>query len=94
MAKAIWNETVIAESDQVEIVEGNHYFPDNSIHGEYFKPSSTQTRCFWKGVANYYSIVVGDQINNDASWYYPDPSAKAKHIKNYVAFWKGVTIED
>lgn len=93
MAKAIWNGTVIAESDNCEIVEGNHYFPPNSIKSEYLQPSNTHTSCFWKGVANYYTIVVDGAENKDGAWYYPEPKEKAANIKDYVAFWRGVTVE-
>ncbi len=93
MAKAIWNGVVLAESDNCEIVEGNYYFPPDAINKEYFKSSGTQTTCFWKGVASYYTIVVGKQENKDAAWYYPDPKEKANNIKNYVAFWRGVKVE-
>lgn len=93
MAKAIWNGTVLAESDQCEIVEGNHYFPPNSIKSEYLQPSNTHTSCFWKGVASYYTIVVDGAENKDGAWSYPDPKEKAANIKDYVAFWRGVTVE-
>ncbi len=93
MAKAIWNGVVLAESDQGEIVEGNYYFPPESINQDYFKESNTQTTCSWKGDASYYTIEVNGQENKDAAWYYPDPKEKAKNIKGYVAFWKGVKIE-
>lgn len=93
MAKAIWNGVVIAESDNYEMVEGNYYFPENSIKQEYFKPSNTHTTCSWKGVASYYTIVVNGEENKDAAWYYPNPKDKAKNIKNYIAFWRGVKVE-
>lgn len=93
MAKAIWNGVVIAESDNCEMVEGNHYFPQNAINQEYFKPSNTHTTCSWKGVASYYTIVVNGEENKDAAWYYPTPKDKAINIKNYVAFWRGVKVE-
>ncbi|MGJ3244578.1 MAG: DUF427 domain-containing protein [Elainellaceae cyanobacterium] len=93
MPKAIWNGAVLAESDRCEVVEGNQYFPPDSIHSDYFKPSDTQTSCPWKGVANYYTLEVDGQINKDAAWYYPDPKDAAKNIKEYVAFWRGVTVE-
>jgi uncharacterized protein (DUF427 family) len=91
--KAVWRGAVIAESDQTEIVEGNHYFPPSSIKEEYFRPSETQTICGWKGVANYYDIIVGGAENKDAAWYYPDTKEAANHIRDYVAFWKGVKVE-
>lgn len=93
MAKAIWNGVIIAESDNCEMVEGNHYFPQNAINQEYFKPSNTHTTCSWKGVASYYTISVNGEENKDAAWYYPTPKDKATNIKNYVAFWRGVKVE-
>ena len=93
MAKAIWSNMVIAESDDYEMVEGNVYFPEDSIKSEYFKKSDTKTNCPWKGIASYYTINVNGNENKDASWYYPDPTDAAKNIKNHVAFWKGVKIE-
>ncbi|MBA3923411.1 MAG: DUF427 domain-containing protein [Nostocaceae cyanobacterium] len=93
MAKATWNGAVIAESDRTEVVEGNHYFPSDSIKKEYFQESSTHTTCPWKGVASYYNVAVDGQINKDAAWYYPTAKEKAKNIEGYVAFWKGVKVE-
>ena len=93
MTKAIWNEKVIAESNNCEIVEGNYYFPPETIKSEYFQPSDTHTTCGWKGVASYYTINVDGQENKDAAWYYPEPKEKAKNIANYVAFWRGVKVE-
>ncbi len=93
MAKAIWNGTVIAESDRTEVVEGNHYFPADSIKADYFQPSNTHTTCGWKGVASYYTIAVDGQTNPDAAWYYPEPKEAAKKIAGYVAFWRGVKVE-
>jgi uncharacterized protein (DUF427 family) len=93
MAKAIWNGTVLAESDNTVVVEGNHYFPPDSINEEYFKESNTHTTCPWKGVASYYTIEVDGQSNQDAAWYYPSPKEKAKNIEGYVAFWRGVKVE-
>jgi uncharacterized protein (DUF427 family) len=93
MTKAIWNGAVLAESNQCEIVEGNYYFPPDSLNQEHFKPSNTQTVCSWKGVASYYTIEVNGQQNKDAAWYYPNPKDKAQNIKNYVAFWRGVKVE-
>lgn len=90
--KAIWNDTIIAESDETIVVENNHYFPHDSIKKEFFKESNTHSNCPWKGVASYYSIEVNGKVNEDAAWFYPQVSALAKSIKNYVAFWKGVTI--
>ena len=92
--KAIWNNTVIAESDDTIVVENNHYFPAESIKKEYFKESSTQSSCPWKGLASYYTVVVEGQENTDAAWYYPDISDLAKQIEGRVAFWKGVNVTD
>ncbi|MFS4494945.1 DUF427 domain-containing protein [Maribacter sp. 2308TA10-17] len=91
--KAIWNNTVIAESDDTVVVENNHYFPADSIKKEFFKDSSTHTTCPWKGQAHYYSLIVDGKENTDAAWYYPEVSELAKGIKGRVAFWKGVTVE-
>lgn len=93
MAKAIWNGAILAESDKCEIVEGNYYFPPDSVNQEYFKSSNTHTTCGWKGIASYYTIVVEGQENKDAAWYYPETKEKANNIKNYVAFWRGVKVE-
>ncbi|MFL0095852.1 DUF427 domain-containing protein [Tenacibaculum maritimum] len=84
---------MIAESETTEIVEGNHYFPPESIHKVFFKHSKTQSTCPWKGQASYYTLLVNGQENKDAAWYYKHPSNKVKHIKNYIAFWKGVSIK-
>lgn len=92
--KAIWNGEVIAESNDTIIIEGNHYFPPQSIKEEYFSPTETHTTCPWKGVASYYTIEVGKELNKDAAWYYPEVSALAKGIKGYVAFWKGVEVSE
>ncbi len=92
--RAIWNGKVIAESDDLVNIEGNYYFPYNSLNKEYLKPSKTITNCHWKGDANYHSIEVEGKTNADAAWYYSDPKDAAKAIKGRVAFWKGVTIED
>lgn len=90
--KAIWRNVVLAESDATVVVEGNHYFPLESIKKEYFRESDTHTICSWKGIASYYDIVVNGEVNKDAAWYYPEPKDAAKHIKNHVAFWKGVQV--
>jgi uncharacterized protein (DUF427 family) len=90
--KAIWNGTVLAESDDTVVVEGNHYFPENSINKEYFQPSETHTVCGWKGTASYYDVVANGATNKDAAWFYPTPKTEAKEIENYVAFWKGVEV--
>ncbi len=91
--KAIWNNQLIAESDDTVVVEGNHYFPKESIKSEYFQESSMHTTCYWKGVASYYSLQVDGQTNRDAAWYYPEPKDAARQIKGRVAFWKGVKVE-
>ena len=92
--KAVWNETVIAQSDDTVVVEGNHYFPATSLNREYIRESSNHTTCPWKGVASYYSLVVGDQVNEDACWYYPEPKDAASQIRDRVAFWRGVQISE
>jgi uncharacterized protein (DUF427 family) len=91
--RVVWNNTVLAESDETVVVEGNHYFPADSIISEYFRPSETHTTCPWKGLASYYDVMVSDQVNKDAAWYYPEPKDAAKEIKGRVAFWKGVKVE-
>ena len=93
MPKATWNGVVLAESDKCEVVEGNQYFPPDSVKREYFKETSTHSVCPWKGTASYYSLEVNGQENKDAAWYYPEPKDAAKQIKDYVAFWKGVQVE-
>ena len=92
--KAIWNETVLAESDDTILVEGNHYFPAESIDKQYFQPSQTHSVCGWKGTASYYTVVVDGRRNPDAAWFYPQPKEAAKQIAGHVAFWKGVTVSD
>lgn len=91
--QAIWNGAVLAESDQTIVVEGNHYFPPQAISQEFFRANSKHTTCPWKGVASYYDVVVGDQVNPGGAWYYPTPKPAAKQIENYVAFWQGIKIE-
>ena len=93
MAKAMWNGEVLAESDATVIVEGNHYFPPESVNTEYFSESDTNTRCAWKGTASYYDVEVDGEVNRDAAWYYPAPSDAAAEIKDHVAFWRGVKVE-
>lgn len=93
MATATWNGAVIAESDETVIVEGNHYFPVESVNREYLSESDTHTRCFWKGTASYYDVVVDGESNPDAAFYYPTPSEAAANIKDHVAFWRGVRVE-
>ncbi|NLS07415.1 DUF427 domain-containing protein [Rhizobium sp. P32RR-XVIII] len=92
MAVATWNGTVIAKSDKTVVVEGNHYFPPESVNTQYLKQSATTSRCPWKGLANYYSLIVDGKTNEDAAWYYADPSDAAAPIKGYIAFWKGVDV--
>ena len=89
---AIWNNQIIAESDETIVVEGNQYFPASAIKSEFFKPSQTHTTCPWKGVASYYSIEVNGEPNKDAAWYYPEAKPAAREIQGYVAFWKGVKV--
>jgi uncharacterized protein (DUF427 family) len=92
MKKATWNNVVIAESDATLVIEGNHYFPPNSIKKEYFKSNDTHTTCHWKGVASYYGLEVNGKTNSDSAWYYPETSELAKGIKGHWAFWKGVKV--
>ena len=92
--KAIWNGVVLAESNETKVIEGNHYFPPTSLNMQYFEASETHTTCPWKGVASYYSLKVDGSRNDDAAWYYPETKPLAKEIKGYVAFWKGVAIEE
>ena len=93
MPKAVWKGVVIAESNATVVVEGNQYFPPDSLHREYLKPSKTTSQCPWKGLASYYDVEVNGERNPDAAWYYPEPNPAAKEIKNHVAFWKGVRVE-
>jgi uncharacterized protein (DUF427 family) len=92
--RATWNGTVLAESDDTVIVEGNHYFPAESINREYFTDSVTHSTCPWKGEASYYSVQVDGKTNADAAWYYPQPKDAAKEITDRVAFWRGVEVTD
>jgi uncharacterized protein (DUF427 family) len=91
--KAVWNGAVLAESNDTVVVEGNHYFPPESINKQHFASSDTHTHCPWKGEASYYSVEVDGKVNKDAAWYYPTPKDAAQNIKGYVAFWKGVVVE-
>lgn len=95
MARVMWNGSVIAESDKYEMVEGNVYFPLWSLSREYVRDSDTYSMCPWKGEATYYNLVMGEEVNRDAAWYYPDPKPAAEKIKDHVAFYgsKGVHIE-
>lgn len=94
MPKAIWNGAVLAQSDRTELVEGNHYFPADSVNWEFFCENEDQTVCPWIGIASYYDIVVNGQVNRGGAWYYPAPKPGAKHIRGYIAFWRGVQILD
>lgn len=93
MAKAIWNGAVIAESDKPLFVEGNLYFPRDSVRSGYLRESETRTICPWKGEASYYHLEVDGDENIDAAWFYPEPTKAARQIKDHVAFWRGVTVE-
>ena len=92
MPKAIWNGAVLAESDRTVVVEGNHYFPPQSLRREFLKDSPTHTFCGWKGTASYYTVEVNGAVNADAAWYYPDPLPAAREIAGHVAFWRGVQV--
>lgn len=94
MPKAVWKNTVLAESDRTEVVEGNHYFPPDSVHREYFRDSDKQTECGWKGAASYYDVIVDGEVNEAAAWYYPTPKEAAANIAGYVAFWRGVQVQE
>ena len=93
MVKALWNGKVIAESNRTEVVEGNHHFPIEDVRKDVIEPSDHKSSCPWKGVAQYYSVVVDGKRNPDAAWYYADPKPAAKNIAGRVAFWKGVKVE-
>lgn len=93
MPKAVWNDTVIADSDATVVVEGNHYFPPDSVDQEHVQPSDMSSVCPWKGTASYYDVVVGEDVDAGAAWYYPEPSDAASHIRGHVAFGGGVTVE-
>lgn len=93
MPRALWNGSVIAESEAFELVEGNVYFPPESLDRRYLQPSATQTVCGWKGTASYYDVTVDGKVNKDAAWYYAAPKEAAAQIAGYVAFWKGITVE-
>lgn len=94
MVTATWNDTVVAKSDNTVVVEGNHYFPEKDVKTELLEKSDTTSICPWKGKANYYNVVIGDQVNKDAAWYYKEPSEAAKQIKNHIAFWRGVEVKE
>ncbi|MDH5371634.1 MAG: DUF427 domain-containing protein [Acidimicrobiia bacterium] len=93
MARAIWNGVVLAKSNETIIVEGNHYFPPGSLNEEFFRQSDLQTTCPWKGLASYFDLVVGDEVNPGAAWFYPEPKPAAAQISGHVAFWRGVQVE-
>ncbi len=94
MMQASWNGRVLAQSKDTKVVEGNHYFPSDCLNREYFTDSTTTSFCGWKGDCSYYNLQVEGQANPDAAWYYPQPYARAEHIKGHVAFWKGVKVEE
>jgi uncharacterized protein (DUF427 family) len=93
MPKAVWNDAVIAESDDTVVVEGNHYFPPEAVNRELLRDSDRHTVCGWKGTASYYDVVVDDQTNAAAAWFYPETTPEAAHIAGRVAFWRGVRVE-
>lgn len=92
MVKALWKGTVIAQSNNTKVVEGNHYFPPEDVNWDYFEQSQHKSYCPWKGQASYYDVKVGGDVNSNAAWYYPDPSKAASPIKDHVAFWHGVQV--
>ena len=91
--RAIWNDAVLAESAETVVVEGNQYFPLSDVRQDHLRSSDSHTTCHWKGLASYYDVVVGDKVNRDAAWYYPEPSRAAERIRGHVAFWKGVKVK-
>jgi uncharacterized protein (DUF427 family) len=91
--KATWHGATLAESGATVMLEGNNYFPANSINRDYFRESEHHTTCPWKGEASYYDILVDGEANKDAAWYYPEPKDAASNIKGHVAFWKGVVVQ-
>ena len=93
MAQAIWNGAVVADSDKTILVEGNHYFPPESVNRAHLAPSETHTVCGWKGLASYYDVVVDGQVNKEAAWYYPCPKDAAGNIAGFIAFWHGVQVK-
>ncbi len=90
--QAIWKDTVLAESEETVVVEGNHYFPPEAINWEFFEENTRHTTCPWKGLASYYDVSVDGDVNKSAAWFYPEPSTAAAHIRNHVAFWNGVKV--
>jgi uncharacterized protein (DUF427 family) len=93
MPKAIWKDAILAESNECIVIEGNQYFPPDSVRREFLRPSNTHTECHWKGTASYHDVEVNGERNPNAAWYYPEPRAAAREIKGYIAFWKGVRVE-
>ncbi|UCE89552.1 MAG: DUF427 domain-containing protein [Pseudomonadota bacterium] len=91
--KAVWSGTNLADSDNCLVVEGNYYFPPESVNHEYLQESDKRTECHWKGVAHYYHVRVAGKLNPDAAWYYPAPLSAAAHITGYIAFWRGVEVK-
>ncbi len=91
--KATWNGKIVAESDKTVVVEGNHYFPPDSIHEKYFKQSDRHTVCPWKGRASYYDVVVDGKVSDGGAWYYPAPLPAVDKIRGYIAFWRGVNVQ-
>lgn len=94
MVKAVWKDIILAESDNTVMIEGNHYFPPDSINWDYFSQSDKHTRCPWKGEASYYHVVVDGEVNSNAAWYYPNPKKEADEIQGHVAFWHGVEVSE
>jgi uncharacterized protein (DUF427 family) len=92
MVRASWNGAVIAESDDTVVVEGNHYFPPDTVDFDLLRPSDTTTMCPWKGIAHYFHVVVNGDENVDAAWYYPEPKREAAEIRDRIAFWRGVRV--
>jgi uncharacterized protein (DUF427 family) len=91
--QATWNGEVIADSSDTVVVEGNQYFPTADVRADVLRPSETHTTCHWKGLASYYDVVVGDDVNKDAAWYYPEPSEAAERVRDRIAFWRGVEVQ-
>ncbi|MGO9899460.1 MAG: DUF427 domain-containing protein [Solirubrobacteraceae bacterium] len=91
--QAVWNGTVLAQSDRTVVVEGNYYFPPQDVQSAYLSDSGDHTICPWKGTASYYDVVVDSERNAGAAWYYPDPKPAAAEIKDHIAFWRGVKVE-
>ena len=92
MASATWHKAILADSNHTEQVEGNHYFPAETVHRDYLESSAHRTVCPWKGTAHYYHVVVNGERNENAAWYYPEPKSAAANIRDHIAFWKGVTV--